>query len=426
MIDEITLRPASGPVRATLTIPGSKSITNRALLLAALSAGRSRLSGLLHSDDTEAMVDSLSRLGFAPAVDWSRGTASLDGAAGRIPADDADLDCREAATVSRFLIAACATATGTYRFGARGSMLRRPIGPLVAALEKLGAAFEPASAETLPVALRASGLRGGTLAIDSSVSSQFTSALLMAAPLASSQLELVADGEVSRSYVELTRSLMRDFGVEVTGTAGGRYRVPAAGHYRAADLTVEADASTASYFFAAAAATGGRVTVANLRRDESLQADVQFLDVLERMGCTIESGAEGTTVQGGGRLRGVDVDMKDFSDTFMTVACLAPLATGPSTIRGIEHTRVKESDRIACTVENLRRLGVGVEEVAGGIRIEPATPRGGVVESCADHRQAMSFSVLSLVTPGVTIRGAGSVAKTAPSFFQLWSSLAPG
>jgi 3-phosphoshikimate 1-carboxyvinyltransferase len=415
--------PAGRPLDATLRIPGSKSLTNRTLLVAALAGGTSTVTEVLRSDDTVVMVDALRALGLDVHVDWPARTAVARGSAGRVPAVEADVLCGEAATAARFLLAVCAAGSGTYRFDARPSLRRRPIGPLVDALTRLGARFEPERAERLPVTLHARGLRGGAHDVGGASSSQFLSGLLMAAPLAGAPLELRWTDPVSRPYVDLTCAVMEDFGVRVSRPGPDRYLVAAPSAYRPADVVVEADASTASYFFAAAAVTGGRVTVGNLDATTCRQGDVGFLRVLEEAGCTVSAGGSGTTVTGPERLRGLRADMSDIPDTFMTLAAIAPYAAGPVEITGVAHARVKESDRVSAVAANLRAVGVEVAERPDGLRIEPGRPRAGTVDSHGDHRIAMSFAVLSLRTPGIEIVGADSVEKTCPEFFDLWDRL---
>ncbi|HXM56771.1 MAG TPA: 3-phosphoshikimate 1-carboxyvinyltransferase, partial [Candidatus Dormibacteraeota bacterium] len=276
-----TYPTVSGPVSAALVLPGSKSLTNRALPLAAVAGGTSTLRGVLDSDDSRAMVEALGALGFAVDARWDAHVARVEGSGGRVPSGAADVNCGEGATVARFLLAICAAGRGTYRFDGGPSLRRRPLAPLLRALGELGAEIDATGAGTLPLTLRARGLRGGAVELDSSGSSQYLSALLLAAPLGERAAEITTAVTVSEPYVDLTLGLLADFGVSVGGSAaGGRFVVPAPQAYRAADLTIEADASTASYFFAAAAVTGGRVTVRNLSRRRCRQGDARFLDVL--------------------------------------------------------------------------------------------------------------------------------------------------
>ena len=441
-------------------MPGSKSVTNRALLLAALANGDSFLEGALAADDTLTFAAGLTKLGFdvsthggeaegaggarSGASDGARRRASGDGAGegsptwrvrgggGRIPAAEAEVYCAEAGTAARFLLAACAAGDGVYGFDAAPQLRRRPLAPLLGALRRQGAETVPAGATRLPLTLRARGLSGGRLHLPGETSSQFVSALLMAAPLARRPLELAVDGLVSRPYVDMTLAMMAQFGVKSeakrpSDDRGGDavFRV-APGAYRGRAYQIEPDASTASYFFAAAALTGGRVRVPGLHRAGGLQGDVRFLDVLEAMGCSVTDAPEGVAVHGPVTLAGIEVDMSDISDTFMTLAALAPFAASPVTITGIANVRVKESDRIAAVETNLRALGVRTESRPGRLRVFPGAPTGARIDPHGDHRIAMSFAVLGLRTPGVVIDDPGCVSKTCPSFFELWEGLEQG
>ena len=427
------VRPARDGLDVTVRVPGSKSITNRALLLAALAGGTSTLRGVLDADDTAAFAGGVRALGV-PVEPAGQGTWRVQGSGGPFPAGDGDVYCADAGTAARFLLAACAAGEGEYRFDASPQLRRRPLAQLLEVLRAQGARTDPADADHLPFTLVATGLRGGSVRLPGDTSSQFVSALLMAAPLAREPLEIAVDGLVSRPYVDMTLRMMADFGVEAERDGHRSFRV-APGTYRAREYEVEPDASTASYFFAAAAVTGGRVCVAGLRRRDALQGDVRFLDVLEAMGCETGDGPEGAAVAGPGSrscargpavLRGLTVDMSDISDTFMTLAALAPFADAPVTVTGIANVRVKESDRIAAVEENLRRLGVRTESGPDHLRVFPGEPHGGHVDPHGDHRIAMAFAVLGLRTPGVVIDDPGCVGKTCPEFFDLWEQLEQG
>jgi len=378
------------------------------------------------------------------------------GAGGAFPATTAAVDCREAGTAARFLAAAAAGGAGTYRFDAAPQLRRRPMGPLLEALRAQGVVIEPSAAQTLPFTLRTRGLAGGQLRLPGDVSSQFVSALLMAAPLGVAPLELRVAGLVSRPYVTMTLRMMAQFGITATEAdaavapskrrastatvASNRFTI-APGRYVARDYAVEPDASTASYFFAAAA-VAGRVQVLGLHRTEALQGDVAFLDVLEAMGCHIEDAPEGVRVSGPSQslsssrpsssqssanrraaLNGISVDMSDIPDTFMTLAAIAPLATSPVTISGLGNVRLKESDRLAAMETNLNRMGIRTESGHDWLRIQPGTPHSAVVDPHNDHRIAMAFSVLGLRVPGIVIANPQCVSKTCPPFFTLWSTL---
>jgi 3-phosphoshikimate 1-carboxyvinyltransferase len=414
------IRPARPGLDVVVRVPGSKSVTNRALLLAGLASGRSAVRGALEAGDTDAFAAGLRSLGVTVTRDGDEVT--VDGAGGPFAAAEADVYCAEAGTAARFLLAAAAAGRGTYRFDAAPQLRRRPLAPLLEALRTQGARTEPAGAGALPLTLRAGGLAGGSLRLPGDTSSQFISALLMAAPLGRAPLDLRVDGLVSRPYVSMTLRMMEQFGAAPGAAEDDRF-VVTPGAYAGREYHVEPDASTASYFFAAAAATGGRVKVTGLHREGALQGDVAFLDVLECMGCSIADEPDGVAVTGPDALAGLTVDMGDISDTFMTLAAIAPLATSPVTITGVGNVRLKESDRIAAMEQNLGRTGVTTESGPDSLRVFPATPRGARIDPHGDHRIAMAFSVLGLRAPGIVVEDPVCVAKTCPTFFDLWTAV---
>lgn len=410
-----TASAASGgapPPVLSARVPGSKSITNRALLLAAAAHGTTRLDAPLVSDDTVAFAEALTALGVD--VRTGDGHWTVTGAGGG-PRSGGRVWCADAGTAARFLPPWAATGRGEYVFEGSGQLGARPLRPLVDAVAALGADVRPGPGGGLPLTLRASGLAGGTVALDSRTSSQYLTGLLMAAPLARAPLTVHAHGLVSGPYVAMTRALMARFGVTVVTPEPGVLRIEP-GRYTATGLRVEPDASTASYFFAAAAVTGTTVRVPGLGRG-SLQGDVRFLDVLRRTGARIRLTDDAAEVTGTGRLRGgFSVDMGEISDTFMTLAAVAPLADGPITVTGIAHARLKESDRIAAVAGNLRALGVRTEEGPDRLTVLPGPVRPARVACHRDHRIAMAFSVLGLRVPGITLDDPECVAKTFPGF----------
>lgn len=413
--------------------PGSKSITNRALILAALGTGTSHLGGVLDSQDTRVMVESLRRLGISVNHQPSDCTAVVTGCGGLPPAASADLWLENSGTSIRFLTAVAALGRGTYRLDGNARMRERPIGELCEALNALGANVVCEEGNACPpLVVTAARLPGGRAQVGAEKSSQFLSALLMAAPCAQGPVELVVQGAlVSEPYVEMTLRMMQAFGVQVEpGVKRGdeqrtseRYRIVPQ-RYKGTDYEVEPDASAASYFFAAAAITGGAVTVQGLSRG-SLQGDVRFAMVLEQMGCDVEWGDSSITVRGKA-LRGVDVDMNEISDTAQTLAAVGPFAAGPTRIRNVAHIRHKETDRIKAVAAELVRLGIKVDEHADGLTIHPGPLRGTTVETYDDHRMAMSFALIGLRVPGIRIADPGCTAKTYPGFFDDLKSLCGG
>lgn len=424
---EIEIRPISRPIDRTVCLPGSKSLTNRALLVAAMARGTSTLSDILIADDTRLMVDALLMLGVNVEVDVPRRKATVNGVGGFFPNSDAELDCGNAGTVIRFLTAACAASVGEFRLDGSPRMRERPIADLVNALRDLGAAIQYDSADGhCPIAVFGKGLRGGQVVFTRPISSQFISAVLLAAPRAANDVMIRVDGGMtSAPYVRMTLDVMRAFGVEIIDDAMTSFIVPAPQHYKPRDYTIEPDASAASYFLAAAALTGGRVTIDGLGKSSS-QGDIGFVNILAQMGCTIEQSDRHTTVRGptDGRLRGVSVDLGDMPDTAQTLAVLAAFSDGSTEIRNVGNLRVKETDRLFALSRELSRLGVETEVTADSIHIRPTRPPvGGIIETYDDHRMAMSFALAGLRTDGIVIKDPACVSKTFPEFFELWKEL---
>lgn len=411
------------PIQCRIKIPGSKSITNRALLLAALADGVSEISSILVSDDTAAFIEALRQLGVMIQYDETTKTCIVGGCSGRFPKAEAIIECREAGTVARFLLAACASSPGKYMFDGSQRLRERPIALLLNALHRQGATIEPKAATQMPFTVHGrQGLLGGEIEIDGSQSGQFISALLMIAPFAQSPVTIKTTELVSRSYVDMTCTMMGEFGVMVRRFHQERFLIPVPQRYTARDYVVEPDFSTASYFFAAAAVTGGEVIIQPIDVKHSKQGDARFLQTLEKMGCIVTQRSTGLSIKGPAELRGVSVDMRDGSDTFMTLAAIAPFATTPTTITNISHTRLQESNRITAMRQELEKLKVKVEEGSDWIKIYPSTPVTGTIDSHNDHRIAMAFSVIGLKV-GVQIKGPQCVSKTCPEFFELWDEL---
>ncbi|MFJ3825058.1 3-phosphoshikimate 1-carboxyvinyltransferase [Streptomyces nodosus] len=404
-------------------IPGSKSITNRALLLAAAAVGTSRLRLPLVSADTIAFRTALTNLGIQVRTREDDEVWEVTGA-GRGPTGKADIWCEDAGTAARFLPPFAAVGHGRFVFDGSAQLRARPLGPLADTLAALGTTVTTDPGGGLPMTLESEGLDGGAVTVESSLSSQFLSGLLMAAPLMRRPLTLTIDSLVSRPYIVMTLALMRRFGAKVTERPGDVIEVQPGG-YSALDLTVEPDASTASYVFAAAAVTGVTVTVPGLGHG-SLQGDLRFVDVLRQLGAQVDVTESATSVTGEGPLRGgLSVDMGEISDTFMTLAAIAPLADAPITIRGIAHARLKESDRIAAVAQNLRALGVDTDEGHDWITVHPGTPTGARIACRRDHRIGMAFSVLGLRVPGVALDDPSCVGKTFPGFHEELRRLFP-
>jgi len=425
MPTSIAITPATGPIRGVARPPGSKSLTNRALIVAALAEGRSQLTAVLDSQDTRVMVESLTRLGIRLDHDPAAATIAIDGCRGLPPAKNAELYLENSGTSIRFLTALCCLGRGSYRLDGNARMRARPIGDLTAALGSLGARVRcELNNGCPPVVVEGSGVIGGKVQVAGNTSSQFLSALLMAAPAAFEPVTMeVAGNLVSEPYAEMTLKVCAAFGVSIESPAAGVYRLRPQ-RYQARSYAIEPDASAASYFFAAAAITVGEVTVPGLSRG-ALQGDVAFVDVLEQMGCAVESGPDSITVRGGA-LRGVEVDMNAISDTAQTLAAIAPFAKGATRIRNVAHIRHKETDRIAALAAELKRIGQKVEEFPDGLKITPAKVKPATIETYDDHRMAKSFAVTGLKAPGIVISSPECTGKTYPAFFEDLAALVCG
>ena len=423
LTESIEIRPCqqvSGQIRP----PGSKSLTNRALVCAALADSRSILHGALNSEDTQVMVESLRALGIGVRCDWARQQIEVDGCSGEIPCDQADLFVANSGTTIRFLTALCCLGHGRYRLSGIPRMHERPIAALVDGLRQVGAIIETENEGCPPVRILGRGLRGGSVNMAADISSQFASGLLMALPYAEdfSVLQL-QQPVISKPYIDMTCSVMNQFGVEVTRLDDFfEYSVDPNQIYDATEFEVEPDASAASYFWAAAAVTRGRVKVLGLT-SKSLQGDVRFVKVLEKMGCEVSEDDSGIELVGGD-LKGIDVDMSEISDTAQTLAVVALFAEGPTRIQGIAHNRVKETDRIGNLAKELRRLGAEVTEFDDDLEIHPPDQLAkATIKTYNDHRMAMSFSIAGLREAGIKIGNPECVAKTYPEFFKDFSKL---
>jgi 3-phosphoshikimate 1-carboxyvinyltransferase len=434
-IPTLEIKPVQHPLHATVRVPGSKSLTNRALLIAALAKGATRITNALFSDDSRYFARALQTLGFDVRLDEEDLEMTVTGLGGQIPARKAELFIGNAGTAARFLSAFLTLGTGEYILDGEPRMRERPIGDLIHALEQLGATVEPLYPSEKgrqficpPVKILESGLPGGHASVAGDISSQFLSALLMVAPYAQKPVELVLSTELnSKPYVDMTLAVMREFGVDVERDGYEKFVINKGEYQPKKSYAVESDASAASYFFAAPAICGGTVRVENISR-RSLQGDIAFLDVLKQMGCEIKEDDDFIAVTGFGlgdpRLQGVDVDMRDIPDTAQTLAAIAPFASSPTRIRGIASARVKETDRVHATCVELSRLGIQVEEHEDGMTIYPCEEfRPAVIQTYNDHRMAMAFSLVGLRVDGVAIENPSCVSKTFPDFFEVLETL---
>ncbi len=425
-MSDLTIDRIASPFRAALAPPGSKSLTNRALVLAAMARGESELTNVLFADDTRVMLDCLARLGFDVRVDEPSRAVRVSGGGGSIPADEAKLFCGNSGTTIRFVSALCALGQGRYLLDGIPRMRQRPIGPLVDLLRNLGARIAYSMSDGYPpIEIVADGLPGGLISYGSAVSSQYLSAVLMASPYARHEVRVGLEGrQTSWPYVAMTMQLMDRFGVtpelqrdRLTGDP--KMIVIPSGAYAATEYAIEPDASNATYFLAAAAIhPGATVTIEGLGK-QSLQGDVGFADVLHRMGAGLVFGKDFITLTGPERLEGIDINLLDMPDTAQTLAVAALFAEGRTTIRGLHTLRVKETDRLAALSNELTKLGAQVSIENDVLTISPPEePHRAEIDTYDDHRMAMSFALAGTKIHGVVIKDAECVNKTYPDYFE--------
>lgn len=444
LMERYSVRPVGRPVAIEVEVPGSKSITNRALLMAAMGKGESVLNGVLFSEDSNYFLHALENLGFQIEVKKKERIVSIVGWGGQIPKKSAEVYVGSAGTAARFLVAFLAMGDGVYHLDSSEQMKKRPMRELLEALEQLGTKIiyqgEP---YTFPMTIEGIGKDrpeeksvSAVVELNIDRSSQFLSALLMAAPLRFSNLRIRLTGSRSaRSYVEMTEQMMKQFGHPGVKRVDGNCYETEPGQYQARFYQIEPDVSAACYFYAMAAVTGGSTVVRHMRR-ESLQGDMKFLEVLEQMGCRVEWLPEGEGLSGqcnkeavelqlrltgppDGRLRGIAVSFSDFSDQALTMAAIAPYADAPVTIQGIAHIRGQESDRISVIHTELERLGIQCEETEDSITVYPGEPLGTSIRTYDDHRVAMSFAIVGLRTEGIVIENPSCCKKTFPEYFTV-------
>ncbi len=420
----IEIQPIRKPIDATIEVPGSKSYTNRALLVAALARGTSTVTGALFSDDTRYMCNALQKLGVEIHADEQQARFDIHGNGGDIPVSSAELYIGNSGTTSRSLTAYVSLGRGKFLIDGDAPMRHgRPIADLLDALTQIGVSARSQFGNGhLPVIIEANGLEGGKTRLDVSKSSQFLTALLLIAPYAKNDVEIQVVGEREMPYIDITLAVMAAFGVEVVSEGYRYFRIEEGQRYQPRIYHVEPDASNASYFFAAAALTGGRVTVQHLSLD-SMQGDVQFVRILEEMGCQVTVSDSGITLIGPRQLKGVDADMRAISDTSLTLAAIAPFADSKVTLRNIEHTRWQETDRIHAMVTELRKLGVPVIEHQDGLEISPSSVTPAAIDTYEDHRMAMAFALVGLKANGIRINDPACVSKTFPNYFEVLEQL---
>ena len=404
-----------------VTVPGSKSITNRALLLAMLADGRSTLTGALFSDDSRHLLKCLQDLGFSTVADEDNKTIVVEGLGGRLPKREASLYVGSAGTAARFLSACLGVSKGTFHMDASEQMRKRPMAPLLSSLKELGCEISFDEREgCFPFTLKGHGFNKHDIRINIDASSQFLSALLICAALSPEDFTIETEGSHGMAYIEMTGKMMDQFGVRIKKSKDGLFTIPAGQTYRAGDYPIEPDASAACYFYALAALLGCSVTVKGVFKD-SMQGDTAFLHILEQMGCSLTETKEGICLTGPdtGRLHGISVDMSTCSDQAITLAAIAPFADSPVSITGIGHIRHQESDRIAAIVENLSAMGIDCTEKEDGLIIHPGMPRPANIKTHDDHRLAMGFALTGLRAEGIVIEDPLCCRKTFENYFEV-------
>lgn len=416
-IKQVSISPPQQKIEGTVRISGSKSLTNRALILAAMADGTSRINGILRSDDAYWCIDSLRRLGIGITIEEE--SAIVVGCGGNWPVKEGELYVGAAGTVARFLPGVLAAGHGSWTLRGSKRMEERPLAHLLTALTNQGAQFRFLNQENAyPFVLEASGLIGGTVEIPGHLSSQFISGLLLAAPYARQPVTLELQGStVQKEYVNMTIELMNRFGIQVK-EGGSSYSIPV-GKYAAQSIELEPDISTSCYFWAAAALTGGRIRTEGIHAAATRQPDIEMLDVLEQMGCTVTRGNGYVEVEGTAHLRGgFELSMTRWSDQTLTMAVLALFADKPIRMKDAAHIRHHECDRIAAICTELRRLQVNVEEYPDGLTVYPGTPVPAILDSYDDHRMAMALTLIGLRADGIAILDPGCVSKTCPDYYE--------
>ncbi|WP_028612009.1 3-phosphoshikimate 1-carboxyvinyltransferase [Paenibacillus harenae] len=420
----VAVSPPTKAVDGTIRLSGSKSMTNRALILAAIAEGTSRIDGLLRSDDSYWCIDCLTKLGVRVEIEGE--SARIEGCEGNWPNQSGELYVGAAGTAARFLPGVLAAGTGAWTMRGSKRMSERPLAPLLDALSQLGAsiAFKE-SGQSLPFTLKATGLKGGEAVLPGATSSQFISGLLLAAPYAKEPVTVRIDGEVvQRDYVEMTLEMMRAFGAAPQVSANGRSITVPAGRYKGRPIQLEPDVSTCCYFWALAALTAGRIRIEGIDAAITRQPDIEMLDLLERMGCAVVRGKDFVEVRGTKQLKGdFTVSMRRWSDQTLTVAAMALFADGPVTLTDAAHIRHHECDRIAAICSELRKLGIRVYEHDDGLTVYPGRPEPALLDSHDDHRMAMALALIGAKAEGIRIADPGCVSKTCPDFFDRMSAL---
>jgi 3-phosphoshikimate 1-carboxyvinyltransferase len=412
-------------LNAVVKIPGSKSLTHRALIAAALADGNSILKSFLSSEDTLFTLNALRDMGTEISIEGEDVSVSGTGGVFAGSGGKKEIYLGNSGTSYRLLLSIAALTKRELVFTGTPRMYERPVGELVSALKRLGADLSYVDRDGYPpVYIKSSGIRGGKVSVAGNISSQYISSLLLAGPYSSEGIEVAVEGDlVSKPYVDLTLDVMRTFGIEVSQDGYERFMVPSGKKYRPRVFTIEGDVSSASYFWAAAAVTGGTVITENIYPLTTVQGDIAILDILEQMGCSVGE-AEGSVMVKGGNLKGVEVDMGSMPDMVPTLAAIALFAEGKTIIRNVHHLRYKESDRIGDTAKELRLIGAKIEELQDGFVIHGGQKLiGAEIDPHKDHRLAMSLAVAGLRVPGIRVTDEHCVDKSFPSFWEMWDNM---
>lgn len=420
-VNTVTVSPSKSKIDGSITIPGSKSLTNRALIISALANGKSKVSGILKSDDSYWCLDSLKRLGIH--TDIENETAFIEGKGGKW--ESSSLYIGAAGTIARFLPGVLAVSgEGKWEIVASESMSKRPISQLINALKELGAEIDYLSDEGYyPLLIKGKALLGGEIKLSGNISSQFISGLLIAAPYFKEAITVnISEHIVQHSYVLLTLELMKKFGANVRYDNNLTKIIVYPSMYIPQDVNLEADVSTACYFLALAAVTNGRIRIDNLNYDTK-QPDIKMIDVLEQMGCKVTKGSSFIELEGVKQLKGgLEISMREMSDQTLTLAAIAPFADGPITIKDVEHIRHHESNRISVICDSISKLGIKVEEFRDGLKVYPGIPKPTLLNTHDDHRVAMSLALIGSRVEGIQINDPGCVSKTCPQYFNMLES----
>lgn len=421
------IQPSKHPINAALTLPGSENIAYHALLLAALANGVSEISNIPITENMTAFLNALGQLGIAIQQNGTAQTCIIAGANGKFPKKQATIWCADGEITAQFLLSACATTSGVYYFDGSTHLREKPISALLDILFRQGAQPIPPDARKLPLTLVGNDMtEGGEIILNGTLAHHAISALLIISPYAHSPITFTLLNPGSQSYIDTTSQMMAEFGVVISHIHQGKFMTPIPQQYQARDYAIEPDLSLAAYFLAATAITGGEITITGAKQSLSRQADSKFLSILEKMGCRIVETSEGLTLKGANTLQGIDVNLRNFADTFLALSAIAPFAASPTRINHIGHLSQSETNRMLAVKTEWQRMGINIETNENSIKIYPGTPRGCTINAMRDRRLAMAAAVIGLKTPGMIIDNAETIASIYPDYFPLWETMLQG